>query len=39
MKGSKLSDFDAGAAITASPAVTNGRVVFGTHDGRLYCLG
>jgi outer membrane protein assembly factor BamB len=38
-KGTKLSEFDAGAAITASPAVSNGRLVVGTHDGRLYCFG
>ena len=36
-KGTKLSEFDAGAAITASPAVANGRLVVGTHDGRLCC--
>ena len=38
-KGTKLSDFDAGAAITASPAVAGGGLVIGTHDGRLYCFG
>ena len=38
-KGTKLSEFDAGAAITASPAVANGRLVVGTHDGRLCCFG
>ena len=39
MKGAKLSDFDAGATIGASPSVANGRVIFSYQDGRLYCLG
>jgi eukaryotic-like serine/threonine-protein kinase len=39
LKGGKLWEFDAGAAITASPAVADGRVVVGSHDGRLYCFG
>jgi len=37
--GRKEFEFDAGAAITASPAIAGGRVVVGTIDGRLYCFG
>jgi outer membrane protein assembly factor BamB len=37
--GKKLSEFDAGAGLTTSPAVASGRVVIGSQDGRLYVLG
>ena len=37
--GEKLSEFHAGAAIMGSPAVANGRIVFGTQDGTLFALG
>ena len=37
--GKKLWEFDAGAAITASPAIAGGRVVIGSQDGRIYCFG
>jgi outer membrane protein assembly factor BamB len=37
--GAKLFAFEAGAALTASPAIAGGRVVIGTDDGRVYCLG
>jgi eukaryotic-like serine/threonine-protein kinase len=37
--GKKLSEFDTGAAITASPAIAGGRVVIGSQDGRLYVFG
>jgi eukaryotic-like serine/threonine-protein kinase len=37
--GKRLSAFEAGAPITASPAIAGGRVVFGTDDGRVYALG
>jgi outer membrane protein assembly factor BamB len=37
--GQKRWEFDAGDAITASPAIAAGRVVVGSHDGRLYCFG
>jgi outer membrane protein assembly factor BamB len=37
--GKKLSEFDAGAGISASPAVAGGKVVIGAQDGRLYVLG
>ena len=39
VSGSKAWEFDTGAAITASPAVSDGRVVVGSQDGRLYCFG
>jgi outer membrane protein assembly factor BamB len=39
MSGKKLSEFDTGAGITASPAVAGGKVVIGTSDGRLYAFG
>jgi len=35
MKG----DFEAGSPLSASPAIAEGRVVIGSQDGRLYCLG
>ena len=35
----KRWEFDAGDAITASPAIAAGRVVVGSQDGRLYCFG
>ena len=37
--GRKLWEFEAGDAITASPAIAAGRLVIGTHDGVLYCFG
>jgi outer membrane protein assembly factor BamB len=37
--GEKRWEFDAGAAITASPAIAAGRIVIGAQDGRLYCFG
>ena len=37
--GKKLFEFDAGAGISASPAIAAGRVVIGTQDGRVYVLG
>ena len=37
--GKKLSDFDAGSGITASPAVASGRVGIGSQDGVIYALG
>ena len=37
--GRKLWDFEAGAPLTASPAIAAGRVVIGSQDGRLYCFG
>jgi hypothetical protein len=37
--GQKKWEFDAGDAITASPAIAGGRVVVGSADGRIYCFG
>jgi outer membrane protein assembly factor BamB len=32
--GKKLWEFDAGSALTASPAIAAGRLVIGSQDGR-----
>jgi len=32
-------EFNAGDAITASPAIAAGRLVVGAHNGVVYCLG
>jgi outer membrane protein assembly factor BamB len=37
--GKKLWDFEAGAPLSASPAIAAGRIVIGAQDGRLYCFG
>ena len=37
--GKKISEFNAGAALTASPAIAGGRVVIGSQDGTVYALG
>jgi outer membrane protein assembly factor BamB len=37
--GTKLWEFTAGAPLSASPAIANGRIVIGSQDGRLYCFG
>ena len=37
--GEKQWEFDAGDAITASPAIAGGRLVVGAQDGRIYCFG
>jgi outer membrane protein assembly factor BamB len=37
--GKKLSEFDAGAGLVASPAVAAGHLVIGSVDGRLYAFG
>jgi len=37
--GAKLWEFNAGAPLSASPAIANGRIVIGSQDGRLYCFG
>jgi outer membrane protein assembly factor BamB len=37
--GRKEWEFDAGAALTASPAIAAGRIVIGSTDGALYCFG
>jgi outer membrane protein assembly factor BamB len=37
--GEKLWEFTAGAPLSASPAISSGRLVIGSQDGILYCLG
>ena len=37
--GTLAADFDTASAITASPALARGRLVIGSVDGQLYCLG
>jgi outer membrane protein assembly factor BamB len=37
--GKKLWEFEAGAALSASPAIAEGRIVIGAQDGKVYCFG
>jgi len=37
--GSRKGVFEAGAPLSASPAIAGGRLVIGTQDGRIFCLG
>jgi outer membrane protein assembly factor BamB len=37
--GKSLWEFEAGAPISASPAIVPGKVVVGSQDGKLYCFG
>ena len=37
--GAKVWEFEAGGPLSASPAIAAGRLVIGTQDGKLYCLG
>ncbi len=38
--GKRLQTLEAGGPISASPAISSsGRIVIGTQDGRLLCLG
>ncbi len=37
--GKKVWSFAAGAPITGSPAVGEGRLVIGAGDGGIYCFG
>jgi outer membrane protein assembly factor BamB len=37
--GKSVFEFEAGAPITASPALAAGRLVIGSQDGNLFCLG
>ena len=37
--GEKRWEFDAGDAITSSPAIAGNRVVVGSTDGRIYAFG
>ena len=38
-EGQKIWEFETGDAVTASPAVAGGKVVVGSEDGFVYCLG
>jgi eukaryotic-like serine/threonine-protein kinase len=37
--GKSVFQFEAGGPLSASPAVAGGRVVIGSQDGKLFCLG
>ena len=37
--GKKVGEFNAGAPLSASPAIAAGKLVIGSQDGKLYCLG
>ncbi len=37
--GKERWQFDAGGGFIASPAVSDGRLVVGNTDGKLYCFG
>jgi outer membrane protein assembly factor BamB len=37
--GKKLSEFNAAGPLSASPAIAQGKLVIGTQDGKLFCLG
>jgi outer membrane protein assembly factor BamB len=37
--GKKVWEFEAGAPLSASPAIAGGRIVIGSQDGKLYCFG
>ena len=35
----ELFEFEAGGPLSASPAIASGRLVIGSQDGKLFCLG
>ena len=37
--GKSVFQFEAGGPLSASPAVASGRLVIGSQDGKLFCLG
>ena len=37
--GKSVFEFEAGGPLSASPAVADGRLVIGSQDGKLFCLG
>ena len=37
--GKKLWEYEAGAALSSSPAIGNGKVVIAAQDGRVFCFG
>ena len=36
---SVVQQFEAGGPLSASPAIAGGRLVIGSQDGKLFCLG
>ena len=37
--GKSVFEFEAGGPLSASPALASGRLVIGSQDGKLFCLG
>ena len=37
--GAVVQQFEAGGPLSASPAIAGGRLVIGSQDGKLFCLG
>ena len=37
--GKKLWEYEAGAALSASTAISDGKVVIASQDGRVFCFG
>jgi hypothetical protein len=37
--GKSVFQLEAGAPLSASPAIASGRLVIGSQDGKLFCLG
>jgi outer membrane protein assembly factor BamB len=37
--GKKLWEFEAGGALSASPAIAAGRLVIGSQDGQVFAFG
>jgi outer membrane protein assembly factor BamB len=37
--GKVVFEFEAGGPLSASPSVASGRLVIGSQDGKLFCLG
>ncbi len=38
-RGKSVLQFEAGGPLSASPAIASGRLVIGSQDGKLFCLG
>jgi hypothetical protein len=34
-----VQEFEAGGPLSASPAIASGKLVIGSADGKLFCLG
>jgi outer membrane protein assembly factor BamB len=37
--GKKLWEYEAGSALSASPAISDGKVLIASQDGRVFCFG